>query len=203
MKLGLYGGSFDPIHYGHLQPVRRAREALGLDRILYLPTARPPHKRGRRQAPALARFTMVELALLEDSKAWVSSLEMEDEHVTYTVDTLRHFHRQDPELDLHLLVGSDSFLGLSTWHQWQEIPRLARIVIMARPGWNAREASPELTELVASGRAVTVPDAVRVEASSTEIRRRLAADEIEGNPPLSGLVPAQVLDYIAKYELYR
>lgn len=198
MKLGLYGGSFDPIHFGHILPVRHAMKALALDRVLYLPTARPPHKRERELTPVLARYTMVELALLDDPQMQVSDVEMDPTTVSYTVDTLRHFRREQPDVDLHLLLGSDSFLGLPNWREWRQLSKLAHLVVMARPGWEIIDLPPELAELLQSEQAQIVPQPVCVEASSSKLRKRLVAGESD----LSDLTPQRVLDYIGKYEFY-
>lgn len=198
MKLGLYGGSFDPIHLGHVLPVRHAMEALDLDQVLYLPTARPPHKGERELAPALARFTMVELALLAEPKMRVSTLEMDPAEVSYTVDTLRRIRRQQPRADLYLLLGSDSFLGLTSWREWRELAVLSTLAVMARPGWRVADLAPELAALVDGGKVRMVPPVVRVDASSSELRGQIAA----GTPGLDAVMPKLVLDYIRKYEFY-
>ena len=136
MRLGLFGGSFDPIHAGHVLPVREARQALGLDKILYLPTAHPPHKPRRLMAPPHARYAMVELALLGEEGLFASPYELTLDRPAYTVETLEHFRQQEPAADLHLLIGSDSFADLNHWVRWREIPGLARLVVLARPGWS-------------------------------------------------------------------
>lgn len=197
MKLGLYGGSFDPIHRGHLSPVREAREHLALDRVIYLPTARPPHKPRRDGASALARYTMVELALLGEDGLFASSLELTD-HVAYTVGTLEHFHLQHPAARLFLVVGSDSLARLDTWREWRRILELAELAVLDRPTDDGREPSPTL-------QAALDPDRVHfihntpVAASSTEIRRHVAA----GSCDLRRLIPRLVLNYIHKYGLYQ
>lgn len=195
MKIGLYGGSFDPIHYGHVRPVREAREALGLDRVIYLPTARAPHKR-RRTADPLARYVMVELALLGEPKTRVSALEMED-RVTYTIETLEHFRREEPDARLFLILGSDSFARLDSWRRWRDILALAELAVLERPG-EEREPSPELRAALSSARVHRIANAP-VAVSSTELRRGIAAP----SPTSRQLVPPLVLDYIDKYELYR
>ncbi|MEM7582966.1 MAG: nicotinate-nucleotide adenylyltransferase [Acidobacteriota bacterium] len=197
MKLGIYGGSFDPIHYGHLEPAREAREALGLDRIIYLPTARPPHKPQRKGASALARFTMTELALLNDPNAIVSAVELED-RVSYTIETLEHFHHEHPEAQLVLILGSDSFHQLDRWREWRAILRLAELAVLDRPTETPQVLSPELSAELESSRVHTIAN-TPLAVSSTEIRRRLAARSQD----LSQLVPQLVLDYIQKYDLYR
>ena len=110
MRLGLYGGSFDPIHHGHVRPVLKAVERLQLDRVLYLPTAQPPHKMDAAFAPALHRFAMAELALLDHNRLQVSDFELVG-RPSFTVETLEHFNTRFPDAWLHLLIGSDSLAG--------------------------------------------------------------------------------------------
>lgn len=211
MRLGLFGGSFDPVHRGHVGPVQEARRTLGLDRVLYLPTARPPHKEDPEtapRAPAWARYTMVELAVLHEEGLYVSSHELRPDRPSYTVETLEHFRREAGASagELHLILGSDALLGLPGWRRWRELPELARLVVLTRPGSELREIrgrlAPELEELLEGGGIDVVEDA-RVDVSSTEIRRRLAADEAERPPWLEEWVPPLVVDYLAKYRFYR
>lgn len=200
MKIGLFGGSFDPIHSGHLETVRAAREALDLERVLYLPTAQPPHKPGRRLAPALARYAMVELALLAEEGLYASSFELTFGRPAYTIDSLEHFRRTEPEAELYLLIGGDSFLELEAWWRWREIAEAARLVVLARPGSELprEKISPALSELLDSGRARVLSERT-VDLSSTQLREMLGRGE---EPPIAALHPL-VLDYIHKYRLYR
>ncbi|MCG8457989.1 MAG: nicotinate-nucleotide adenylyltransferase [Holophagales bacterium] len=201
-RLGLYGGSFDPIHQGHVLPVLHALSTLGLDRVLYLPTARPPHKRGHRLAPALRRFAMVELALLAEPRLEVSPYEVEKQGPAYTVETLEHFARERPEAELFLLIGADSFATLPTWYRFEELAERADLVVMTRPGTTCLEDAeawhPSLRRARAAGRIHLVENR-SVAASSTELRRLLAA----GADPPVGWMQAAVLDYVHKYRLYR
>ena len=204
MKLGLFGGSFDPIHRGHLDPVREAKRALRLDRVLYLPTARPPHKPGRALTPAYARYAMVEMALLGEDGLFASIHELTPDRPAYTVETLEHFRRTLPEADLHLLIGGDSYADLHLWFRWREIPRLARLVVLARPGWELDEASDEgslqeeLAALARSDRVVFLHQPP-VDVSSTRLRELFA----RGEQPPAGWVPELVVRYVQKYDLYR
>ena len=202
MKLGLFGGSFDPIHNGHIRPVLEAKERLHLDRVVFLPTAVPPHKPGRQFAPPHARFAMVELALLDEDDLLVSPLELTPDRAFYTIDSLRHFRQQGDDLELYLLVGGDGFAELHTWKDWQQIGVLAQIVVLTRPDWHwedFRDRVPaELAELAASDRVHFIANEP-VAVSATEIRRQLAAGE--GVSPAA--VPELVLQYIDKYCLYQ
>ncbi len=201
MKIGVFGGSFDPIHYGHLWPVREARRRLGLDRVLYLPTASPPHKPGRQTAPAWSRFAMVELALLREEGMHVSALELTPGRPAYTVDSLARLAGENPGDDLWLIIGGDNFIELPTWKSWRRLTELARLAVLVRPRDKARLEEgwpPELRRLAASDRVEFVANRP-VRISSTRLRELLAAGE---DPPPRTL-PRVVLQYIRKYSLYR
>jgi nicotinate-nucleotide adenylyltransferase len=198
MRLGLFGGSFDPIHNGHIRPVREARALLGLDRVICLPTARPPHKSGDDLAPALARYVMTELALLGEEGLEVSAYELTPRRAAYTIDTLEHFRRVHPEADLVLLIGSDSLARLETWHRWREIVAGYAIGVLTRPG-SDRSAicnglPAELVEAEAQGRLQWAEHSP-TDISATELRERFAA----GEEPPEGAMPELVVEYIRKY----
>lgn len=202
MRLGLFGGTFDPIHSGHVAPVREARETLGLERVIYLPTALPPHKRTREFAPAHARYAMVEMALLDEEGLYASAHELTPGRPAFTVETLEHFRDAWPGADLHLLLGSDALSGLDSWHRWLDILSLARLVILARPGWELAAVRQQLPEEVRALWSGTRPPAVverRVDASSTHLREILA----RGEKPPEGTMHPLVLDYVTKYVFYR
>ena len=200
MKIGLFGGSFDPIHRGHIDPVRAARRELGLERVIYLPTAKPPHKPGRSVAPPLARYVMVELALLGEEGLEASPHELTLERPAYTIETLEHCRREWPAAELFLLVGGDSFADLPHWVRWREIPEVARLVVLARPGWDlaAVPLDPEVAALARTDRVLLLRQPP-VDASSTRLRELLAA----GLPLPAGVVPDLVVRYVYKYNLYR
>jgi nicotinate-nucleotide adenylyltransferase len=200
MKIGLFGGSFDPIHRGHIEPVQEARRLLGLERVIYLPTARPPHKPGQALAPAHARYAMVELALLDEEGLYASPHELTPDRPAYTVETLEHFRREMPEAELHLLIGSDSFADFHHWVRWPEIAAAARLVVLARPGWDPESVSldPEVAALARTDRVILLRQPP-VDVSSTRLRELLAA----GLPLPAGAVPDLVVRYVHKYDLYR
>lgn len=201
MRVGILGGSFDPVHRGHIEPVEAARRALGLDQVVYLPTAQPPHKPDRRFAPALARFCMVELALLDRPELRVSNHELTLGRPAYTIETIEHLRAERPADELVLLVGFDSFLDLPNWRRFREIVASTRLAVLTRSGFSMPEPSrlePALAGAVARGTVDFIENAP-CEASSSEIRRRLAA----GEPIPEAWVPERVLTFLAKYSLYR
>lgn len=204
-RIGLYGGSFDPVHWGHLLPVIAAREAMRLDQVIYLPTAEPPHKKGQRFASASARFTMVELALLEHAFLVASDFEMR-QGACYTVETLEFFRRERPGDQLFLLIGHDSWLELSAWRRFEDLPKLAELVVMARPARagapgleTAAESLPEAQRAAVREGRVHFLEGPEVGLASRDLRRAWAA----GAEPAAGQVPPLVLDYLRKYGLYR
>ena len=202
MRLGLFGGCFDPIHFGHIRPVQRARTELSLDKVIFLPTAVPPHKPERQFAAPHARYAMVELALLTEPDLQVSPLELTPDRPFYTVDTLRHFHEAEPAAELFLLMGCDSLGELHTWREWLEIPRLAHLAVLTRPDWrwsDVRDRAPAEIAVLADSDRVTFVDNPPVAISATAIREDLRS----GRPVSPEVIPRLVLEYIRKYSLYR
>jgi len=202
MKVGLFGGSFDPVHRGHVEAAAAARRALGLDRVELVVTGRPPHKRGPRAAPALARYALAELALLDHDDLAVSAVELDESRPSYTIETLEQRRRESPGDEIWWILGADAFAGLHTWRRFRTILASFPVAVLARPGFDRRELvaglDPELARLVSSARVEWVENPP-IEASSTRIRELLARDE---TPPAGWLDP-RVLRFIEKYRLYR
>jgi nicotinate (nicotinamide) nucleotide adenylyltransferase len=132
--LGVYGGSFDPIHDGHLVPVEEARALTGLDEILYVPAFAPPHKPQGPSASAFHRFAMCAIALEKYPQLLLTDFEASRGGTTYTIETLRHVRANHPESEVFLVLGSDSMAGLHTWREWREIVSDHRIVVVYREG---------------------------------------------------------------------
>jgi nicotinate-nucleotide adenylyltransferase len=200
--LGLFGGSFDPVHRGHVEMALAACSTLGLERVVFLPTAQPPHKPGRTFAPALARYAMVELALLDQPRLVVSDAELVAGRPVYTIETLERFAREAPGAELVLLLGSDSLAALDTWRRWPELLERARLAVVERPGALRPDVvaglGPELARRLAGARVEWVAHQPHP-ASASEIRRRLAA----GEPLPENWLDSRVLTFIRKYGLYR
>lgn len=198
MNIGLFGGSFDPIHCGHIHPIREAQEALDLDRVYFLPTAHPPHKRRQQLASRWSRYTMVELALLDEPDLFVAETEIEPSTPAYTVETLESFRRVDSSARWTLLMGADSFRQLPQWRRWHDILLLAHIGVLVRPGETLQEVHPHLQKALDGGRVQVVNNQPHP-ASSTSIRQQLA----QGKTLPARWLPPRVLHYIEKYGLYR
>ncbi len=198
MRLALFGGSFDPVHAGHVEPLAEAREALAIDRVVCLPTAAPPHKPDGSVAPPRARFTMAELAWLDEPTVEISDFEMTPGRTAWTIDSIEHFGGLHPEAELLLLVGADSYLDLPRWRRWEEILERVELGVLSRPGFADDERHEQLPDTMRAARAAGRVHIVQnrpLDISSTELRRRLAAgDDI---PP--GWLPPLVLKYLRKY----
>ena len=187
MKLiGVFGGTFDPIHYRHLRTAFEMLQALQFDEVRFIPCGDPPH-RGRTEAGAAERLRMVELAVAGQEGFVADDRELRRDGPSYTVDTLQSLHAEFPGRSLGLIVGMDAFLGLPDWHRWEDILRLAHVVVAHRPGWRAPDIGP-LGELITE-RGTHRPDDLRdtehgrihihavtqLEISSTEIRQLVRA----------------------------
>ena len=204
--IGIFGGTFDPIHYGHLRPASEVRHALDLDALHLVPAANPPHRPSPVATPA-QRMTMLEMALTEFPELRADDRELRRGGISYTVDTLKSYRSQYPRTALALLVGADAFDGIETWHQWQQLPELAHIVVMQRPGWVPETSRDWVTERAVSDEfdlANELAGRVRLVSvtpqpiSATGIRAALAADQ-----PVGEMLPLPVLDYIQQHRIYR
>jgi len=201
MRLGVFGGTFDPVHVGHLLLAECCREQCQLDQVCFLPAAVPPHKQGQTLTPPQVRLEMLELATAGNPAFAVSRYETARGGINYTVDTLRHFRAEDPDRELFFLLGADMLRDLPHWREPGEICRLALPVAVRRAGEPAIDFSP-LAAWTAAERIdqmrqhqVEMPE---IGISSTEIRRRVAAGR-----SVRYRVPAAVEPYIESHGLYR
>lgn len=201
MRLGIFGGSFDPVHYGHLLLAECCRETLALDEVWLVPAATPPHKQQRTLAPGKARLEMLELALADHEQLRPCALELERGGVSYTVETLSAIRQQRPEAELLLLLGADSLRDLPTWRQPERIVELALPVVVRRggapePDFSVLEGlvTPQRLEAI---RRVQV-EMPLIELSSTDLRRRARL-----GLSLRFRTPRAVEEYIRAHGLYR
>ncbi|MDI3299126.1 MAG: nicotinate-nucleotide adenylyltransferase [Bacillota bacterium] len=199
MRLGIMGGTFDPIHYGHLVVAQSSYHHFRLDRVVFVPAGQPPHKLGRRVTPARQRFLMVALATMSNPAFDVSDLEVERPGPSYTIDTLRAFRKEvGPDGELYFITGADATLEILDWKDPEELLRLACFVAATRPGYPGTELEEVRAKLppAAAARIVSI-EIPALAISSTEIRRRVA----EG-APIKYLLPEPVEQYIMKNRLY-
>jgi nicotinate-nucleotide adenylyltransferase len=186
-SIGIFGGSFDPVHHGHLIVARVAAEALGLDELRFLPAREQPFKRARHAAAAADRAVMLELAIAGSPGFTVERAELDRPGPSYTVDTLEALRDREPAAQFTLLLGADAAAELTAWHRAGDLPGLARIVVFGRPG-----APIPASPLIA--RSIEVP---AVDISATEIRRRARAGR-----PVRYWVPDAVAEYMVRHRLY-
>ncbi len=187
--IGILGGTFDPIHLAHLRIAEEAREALALQRVLFVPAADPPWKRG--QAAAFAdRLEMVRLATAANPAFEACDVEAARPGPSYTVDTLRELSRRLPGQRLWFILGADAFAGIERWHEAEALYALAAFCVVARPGHEVREPPPGCEVRVLRGTAL--------EISASDVRERAAR-----GASLRYLIPDAVIDHILKHRLYR
>jgi nicotinate-nucleotide adenylyltransferase len=206
MRRGWFGGTFDPIHEGHLDVARAARLALALDEVLFVPASIPPH-RGLPQASAAHRFAMVALAIQGEEGLLVSDLEVRASGPSYTSATLdRLAARGLDTTSLYVITGADAFRDIATWKDYPDLLDRCPFVVVSRPGTPAsslRTMLPGLADRMttasegASGPRIHLVDVPTAPVSSTDIRRRVAE-----HTPIAGLVPAAVAAHIGKHGLY-
>lgn len=186
MKIGIFGGTFDPPHIGHLIAAQDALHLLPLDKVIFIPALVPPHKQQRGISPAAVRLRMIQAATQGDTRFEVSDVELKRTgRPSYTVDTLQELRGED---ELFLLLGVDQVREFSTWHQPEEVLRLAQLVMMARDG---------IEEPPKGGIVQHIVPVTRIDISSTLIRQRVAAGR-----PIRYMVPSAVEEIIAAERLY-
>ncbi len=206
--IGLFGGTFDPIHYGHLRTAFELWQELRLAEVRFLPTGSPPHREQPLAAPEL-RLEMVKAAVAGQTAFVVDDREIRRTGVSYSVDTLTELRAEWPQHSLCLLLGMDAFLGLPNWHRWRELLSLAHIVVAHRPGWKAPTMGPLGEVMVDHGTGtirelhekpsgcIYVHAVTQLEISSTELRQLIVA----GRDPRY-LVPEQVRQIILETRCY-
>lgn len=188
-RVGVFGGTFDPPHLGHLAAASDAAQALGLSRVLWVPSASHPFKGGAVRTSPEVRLEMTRAAIAEDPRFAADDVELRREGPSYTVDTLRELSGKHPDAELWLLIGADNLHDLPKWREPEEVLRLARLAVLTREGEGVQAGSTVPAEHV---------PVTRVDVSATEIRRRAAAGET-----IRYLVPESVRAIIRREGLYR
>lgn len=190
-SIGIMGGTFDPIHHGHLVAASEVMEVFDLDQVVFVPTQMQPFKAGRRVTSAEHRYLMTVIATASNNRFTVSRVDIDRGGTTYTIDTLNDIHRQRPDADLFFITGADALEQILSWKDADKLFEMAHFVGVTRPGH----------ELTAGGlppSAVSLLEVPAMAISSTDCRRRVAAGQ-----PVWYLVPDGVVQYIQKYGLYR
>ena len=217
-RIAIYGGTFDPVHSGHLQIARSIAQLFAIDQFLFMPALIAPHKVDRQVSSALHRYAMLCLATQHDERLLVSTYELEGRERQYTVDTLEHFAtRLGDQADLFFVMGLDSWAEITTWREWQRLPALAHLIVVTRPGFefSVAEVGPDIASAVVDVRRrqdeieltpetnrnrIFITDAVQLDISATAVRQAAITGEGED---LEKFVPREVGDYIRKYRLFR
>ncbi len=213
VRLGLFGGAFNPIHYGHLRAGLEIREAFSLNRVLFIPTAVPPHKEIRSLLPFAHRLKMIRLAIAGHSFFQVSDVEKKREGKSYTIQTVRFFKETvDPASELFFILGIDAFLEIETWRDYRNLFKFCHLVVMDRPGYRRDRIKSFILEKISSevlffprenrfqppaGHSIYLFPVTLMDISSTRIRRLR-----QNNQTVHYLLPEKVEDYILERKFY-
>ena len=220
-RLALYGGTFDPVHVGHLAIARGLRELFALDEVWLIPAYVAPHKRGNRVTPALHRYAMLVLATQSEAAVHISTVELDCPERPFTVETVERVQgERGAAWRTFFVMGADSWLEIETWREWQRLLLLTDVIVVTRPGYEASGQTllPELAtsrvldmrgashavvaealDVYEAETKVYLTDAVELCVSATEVRHRAR----NGEERLEEFVPPAVAEYIARYGLYK
>jgi nicotinate-nucleotide adenylyltransferase len=192
------GGTFDPIHHGHLVAASEVADRFELDQVVFVPTGQPWQKRSRSVTPAEDRYLMTVIATASNPRFSVSRVDIDRGGATYTKDTLRDLRALNPDADLYFITGADALASILSWQNWEDLFSLAKFVGVSRPGYelDGKHISAAMAELPDD--ALHLVEVPALAISSTDCRRRA-----EGSRPIWYLVPDGVVQYVAKRDLYR
>jgi nicotinate-nucleotide adenylyltransferase len=190
-RVGIMGGTFDPIHHGHLVAASEVARLYDLDEVIFVPTGEPWQKSERRVSPAEHRYLMTVIATASNPRFWVSRVDIDRPGPTYTIDTIRDIADQRPGAELFFITGADALAQILSWKDAEVALKIARFVGVTRPGY-------ELSAAHLPTNAVTMVDVPAMAISSSDCRDRVAAGQ-----PVWYLVPDGVVQYINKHRLYR
>jgi nicotinate-nucleotide adenylyltransferase len=225
-RIAIYGGTFDPVHLGHLEVARKVLELFEIDKLLFVPARMAPHKFTADVTAATHRYAMLVLATQDEPRLYVSTFEIEAEDRRYTVETLSHFKaRFGDDVDLFFVMGADSWSEIRTWRQWEQLLGMVNHIVVTRPGSNidldivtpalrarvsdlrgAKEQSKFASRSVSEsvnhweGTKIFITDAVMFDVSATEIRRAVREERTD---QVEKMVALPVAQYINKYQLYK
>ena len=190
-RVGIMGGTFDPIHHGHLVAASEVAALFELDEVIFVPTGEPWQKSQRQVSPAEHRYLMTVIATASNPRFWVSRVDIDRSGPTFTIDTIRDIGRQRPGAELYFITGADALSQILSWKDAERTLQLARFIGVTRPGY-------ELTDAHLPSDSVTLLDVPAMAISSSDVRDRVMAGQ-----PVWYLVPDGVVQYINKHRLYR
>ena len=211
----MYGGTFDPVHAGHIEIARRVSQLFEIEKVIFIPAQMAPHKIGRPVTEPIHRYAMLALATQDDPKLSISTFELDAPDRRYTVDTLAHFQQVLGDAsELFFIMGADSWSEITTWREWERLLTMTNHIVVTRPGFepattHVGAVGERIVDLrgtfkkVATNRrtpGIFFTDVVMRDLSATGIRQLASEGRTEG---LTELVPAAVLEYIKKYRIYR
>jgi len=212
-KVGLFGGTFNPIHLGHLRGVEEVREAFGLQEVVFIPVAIPPHKATEEVIEARHRLEMVKLAIMTNPCFSISSVELDRPGKSYSIDTLQYFRERDENTSLFFILGRDAFVEIETWKEFQRLFSFSNFIVMTRPGFGKSPLHAQLPEALVSafrydheikawihtsGHTLHFKEIRFLDISSTKVR-----ELIERGESVKYLIPAGVEAYAKEHGLYR
>lgn len=197
--LGLMGGTFDPVHYGHLIAAENSRCEFGLERVIFIPAAYPPHKERESVLATAHRLQMVKLAISSNPAFEISTLEQERQGPSYTIDTVEYFRRRFPDTQISFIMGMDSLLMFDTWRDYVRLAGLCRFIVVTRPGYVMDRGQSSLAHLPPQlWENLDLLEIPGLDISSSDIRRRVRL-----GLPIKYMLPAAVDNYIIEQGLYR
>lgn len=198
-KIGIMGGTFNPVHIGHLFVAEAAREAFSLEQVIFIPTGDPPHKEPSQLASGRDRIRMLQLAVRDNPLFQVNEMEITREGTTYTIDTLIEWKAAHPKDQVFFIIGGDTLPELKTWRTFEKVARLCSFVVYQRFGYNKTDLEKEAERLFQIYQAeILFMEGSYLEVSSSSVRARLAE-----NQTIRYLVPDNVVNYILEHKLYK
>ena len=217
-KIAFYGGSFDPVHNGHILIAQRVSELFSLDEFVFVPVFHAPHKRRNKPTSAFHRFAMLCLATADMQRVSVSTMELEMPERPYTIETLTWLNTELPDAEIFFVMGADSWQDITTWHEWESVLKAANHIVVTRPGveigvshvptdiqeriidlrQEKEDKRVHFADSSGTDRHIYVTDAVELDISATNIRTKIRED----NDRWRNDVPAEVAKYIEKYQIY-